>query len=563
MSVRIDNESHCLIFPSIHCDNVNVPDNIYSSMIIPTFDEYKSYVDNYEKYYSIDDRRVFIIDSLIRTPCRLDYEEVRDLCPNLIFDDDTDTISDTISDNDVDRVYNVITEQYYTLENYIQRPQLLDNFMIDNPDYQTIFLLEFKKLFYGLKNMFDQHKCHFKITPKNITFNPNTKKMKFIDFGNFEERDEVVEFFANGENTRRNMFALKKYRPFSCFFMNYGSYKYFKNLKDNEMNSFTHFIDNVFSNQREAFVDKNPKLQYLKKQLVYNNDETNNEFQEYKQFIRTKHNTFEIILEEMKKKYFNRSMSREDFLENVIQEVDIYGLTQTIIEFIQIIPLEETITRRILPFLENIVNETNSSNLSYNITKIIKVYDGIIENLVPQVPSAPPIIVPPRTSSTRRTRPPIVVPPRTSSTRRNRPPIVVPPRKTSAKSISYDDGRQYILKLTDMKAYDEPISTNYINYNYKIMRVFTKKNIFVQLNKLSPKNYTTIHNFMISNPKKKYILIDKDAYHKIKYNLYCDDTEEINPLTKKCVDKCESGKYRYLKNNTFTCKKRDGKDKEK
>jgi hypothetical protein len=119
---------------------------------------------------------------------------------------------------------------------------------------------------------------------------------------------------------------------------------------------------------------------------------------------------------------------------------------------------------------------------------------------------------------------------------------------------------QYKLKSSDIIIYNGNSNKNYINYNGKLMRTFNSNNIFIYLNNLSSYNYSIIKKIIdehTSNINRLNILINKEAYYKIKYNLYCSDDKEINIYTRKCINKCPKNYQRNFNDRNFKCTRKN------
>lgn len=68
-----------------------------------------------------------------------------------------------------------------SLKSYLKSPGLQE--LIKSP-YKTMrFFIQFKRLFYGVKDMIQKNMIHTDIKPDNIVYNPETERFNFIDFG--------------------------------------------------------------------------------------------------------------------------------------------------------------------------------------------------------------------------------------------------------------------------------------------------------------------------------------------------------------------------------------------
>ena len=136
-NIIIDNEEQCLLSPSIKCDDT-INYLLYSSKIISNEDEYKNYMNSYNLDSIIDPKHNYLIE-LPNKECNVLPEQVKK-CSNL-----------EINDKPNQYIKNIISEQSYSLNDYINDPNLLQEFINDNPNFANIFLDEFKNLFEGLK----------------------------------------------------------------------------------------------------------------------------------------------------------------------------------------------------------------------------------------------------------------------------------------------------------------------------------------------------------------------------------------------------------------------------
>jgi hypothetical protein len=132
-------------------------------------------------------------------------------------------------------------------------------------------------------------------------------------------------------------------------------------------------------------------------------------------------------------------------------------------------------------------------------------------------------------------------------------------KKQQAKNIKKNTNNisQYKLKSNDIIIYNGNSNKNYINYNGKLMRTFNSNNIFIYLNNLSSYNYSIIKKIIDEHTSNINILINKEAYYKIKYNLYCSDDKEINIYTRKCINKCPKNYQRNFYDRNFKCTRKN------
>ena len=286
-NIIIDNEEQCLLSPSIKCDDT-INYLLYSSKIISNEDEYKNYMNSYNLDSIIDPKHNYLIE-LPNKECNVLPEQVKK-CSNL-----------EINDKPNQYIKNIISEQSYSLNDYINDPNLLQEFINDNPNFANIFLDEFKNLFEGLKYLSEKNIAHQNINPKNIIFNTQTKKMKFIDFGKRENKSTLIEKFYKNKNYKYN---LKIYYPFLSFFMNEENYKIYKNLNNTQDKEFIHFLEHFFFNtpyvSSTTSANRNNDLNKLKIQF-----RDTEELRKYKNYIQSTYdkNFFKDVLVSFRNTY--------------------------------------------------------------------------------------------------------------------------------------------------------------------------------------------------------------------------------------------------------------------
>jgi serine/threonine protein kinase len=96
------------------------------------------------------------------------------------------------------------------------------------------FWLGIHDLFRGLL-FFKKHGIvHNDLKPQNILFNPTTSKFKFIDFGNMSTKEKLkIE-----SSTSQNSIAIFHWSfPFDCAYMNKSQYTYFKYMSDKQQDN--------------------------------------------------------------------------------------------------------------------------------------------------------------------------------------------------------------------------------------------------------------------------------------------------------------------------------------
>lgn len=502
----INNGDECLLTPSIKCDN-SIDYSLYSSMIITNDYHLKSY----GKDLSIDRNKKYLID--LPNKCNISKSEMKE-CSNLQIDENDDII-------------NLITEQSYSLDDYINNPKLLGKFISDNPNFMYIFLDEFKKLFEGIKYLSEKKIAHQKINPKNIIFNTKTKKMKFINFGKRKKIEDLINEF----NINRYLtYTLNIYYPFVCFFMNYDNYSKYKDLTNGEKQEFVHFLNNLFfgnvyvssnnSNKLDKFNMLKSKFEYIKK---------SSDFKEYKDYIKSTYGDDKIffynVLSAFRSNYIGKDIrTYNSFIKYSINMVDIYGLSLSLLHFITMLKNNYSVDDTFYNLLSGCLkylskNEVQKRNSTRNVQEKAYIYFKTNYNLIIK--------------------------------KKNKSGVVQP--------LPVEDlyGFQYKLKSDDIHIIDKNINKSYIIYNGKLMRTFTKENIFIQLDKLSEYNKNKIKQKINNTLKNSIILIDKEAYHKIKYNLICNNEHEVNPYTKKCTRKCPPNYKRDFEDSKFGCTRKN------
>ena len=506
----MNDENNCLIYPSIKCNNNNINYSSHSSKILPNQLSYNNYIQEYNDNLKIDSTNKYLIQ--LPNRCNIKRNKINQ-CSNLNNIDD-------------DNIKNIITEESYSLQDYIDDPELLKKFIQNEPNFLKIFLSEFKNLFEALFFLNKKGIAHLKINPKNIIFNQKTKKMKFIHFGEKINKKYLIDYLDKNIKYKYNF---NIYYPFICFFVNYSNYNIYKNLTKEQNKDFIHFLKNIFFDENYTETDKSINLYKLKEQfIIIKNDE---KFKKYKSYIKSKYRKPEDIINFFKYNDIKNTF-RKTFLKYTINAVDIYGLSLSLLNFSEMLKNKYFLDQTIYNILLNSFNDLAINFPSPKISKtclpekafiyFTKKYNSILDYIKKKEKS------------------------------------------TNLKKNITTNESQYKLKLSDIIIYNGNSNKNYIDYNGKLMRSFNANNIFTQLNKLSSHNYSMIQQMIddnISNINRLNILIDKEAYYKIKYNLYCSDNKEVNIYTKRCVTRCPRDYRRVFNDKNFKCTKKNNKNR--
>jgi hypothetical protein len=316
--------------------------------------------------------------------------------------------------------------------------------------------------------------------------------------------------------------------------MNYQNYITYKNITNEENEDFIKFLQHIFFD--ESYTEIKYKNTFKLKEQFKNMD-TSEQLKKYKLHIKSNYDKtfFKTILSSFKDNYLNKNQSYSTFIKYIINGIDIYGLSLTTLLFFKI--LKKTFSSKksnsydyLSKILNNMIdNSPSPTNIKTCMAEKAFIYFRInyyfILNLLNK-----------KTTS------------------------------TDNETINKQNKSQYKLIQQNITTYHGIINKNYIDHNGKLMRSFTPTNIFTHLNNLSSHNNSLIKEIIDSNKNKDTlnILIDKEAYYKIKYNLYCENEEEVNPYTKKCVSKCPTDSRRNFNNSNFNCtNKNKNKNKNK
>lgn len=520
-NIIINNENDCLLSPSIKCNDANTDYLSYSSKILPNQDKYDEYMQTYNNNYNVDRENKYLIQ--LSDSCNVDWNKINE-CSNL-------------NDIDNNNIKNIITEESYSLQNYIDTPRLLKNFIQNEPEFLKIFLFEFKNLFEGLTILNKKGFAHLKINPQNIIFNQQTKKMKFINFGIKQTKEDVIDFLNENVDYK---YDFDIYYPFISFFANYRNYLIYKRLTEEKNKDFINFLKNIFfdENYNETNISNSRDLYSLKEQFITMNMINHRKFIKYKSYIKShyakdKTNFFHGILTYNQNNHI-KNTHRPTFLKYIVNAVDIYGLSKTLLVFSTMLKDEYSIDiniyNELLECFNNLAINFPSPKLqktcipekSFNYFKLH--YNNILKYL----------------SKKQQ--------PNNNNINNN---------NTANNNIL-----QYKLKSKDITTYNGNLNKNYVEYNGKLMRTFKPNDIFTHLNNLSLHNYSIIKKIIDNNLINRLnILIDKEAYHKIKYNLHCSDDKEVNIYTKKCVTKCPRHYRRNFNDVNFKCTRKNINDK--
>lgn len=519
----INNKNNCLLFPNIKCNN-NSSSSSYSSKILPNLATYNNYIKDYNENLIMDKENKYLIKLIDH--CDIQQNKINE-CTNL----------ENIDNNNIK---NIITEESYSLQDYIDNPELIKKFIENENNFLKIFLSEFKNLFEGLIILDKKGISHLKINTKNIIFNQQTKKIKFIDFG--EKINKIFLINNYFDKNRNYKYDFNIYYPFICFFINYSNYQIYKKLTREENTNFINFLKHIFFDEKYVetnSVRRSMNLIRLKEQFTIKIKQNNEKFIKYKSYI-------QHYYKSDKTKFFNgiltydtnnhiRNTVYKSFLKYTINSVDIYGLSISLLLFSEMLKNKNFIDTNTYNKLSNCLNE-----LAINIPS------SKIERTC--IPEKSFIYFKKKSNE-----------------------ILEYLNKKQQSNISANNNvqlnnniSQYKLQLRDIATYYGNSNKNFIEYNGKLMRAFNTTNIFTHLNNLSSHNYSIIKKIIdenLSSMNRLIILIDKEAYYKVKHNLYCSDNKEVNIYTKRCVTKCPKDYRRNFNDRNFRCTRKNIKNK--
>jgi len=507
-NVIINEENDCLLSSPIKCSNDLTPYNLlYSSKILANKHLYDNYINKYKKDNELDTTNKYLVEVKDKDTCNINNNLIRE-CSNL-------------TDIDENNITNTITEESYSLQHYIDNPTLLKNFISENENtFFKLFLFEFKKLYESLIFLHDKDIAHLKIEPKNIIFNQKTKKMKFVNFGQRIKKNKLIN--GIGKNIIYK-YEFNIYHPFVCFFLNIQNFKIFRILTNEQHYDFIHFLRHIFFDTpyiEQESVKTIINLKRLKYQFTSRIASNKEKFEKYKMYIKSHHDPsfFFLSMNFVTQTYF------KIFLKYTINSIDIFGLSTSLTQFTEM--------------LQNNYSLPNNSSIILGGLKHFSKNFPPLKNNVYCNPKKTFIYF----------------------TRIYNLKIITQQKNVKQNPDQYK--QQYKLKTTDIVPFDKKTTNKYINNNGKLMRTFDVNNIFTHLNKLSHHNYDKIKKIIDDN--KNYnnllILIDKDAYHKIKYGIYCKHDEEINIYTKKCIQKCPKNYQRDFNDTQFKCLEKSKKN---
>jgi serine/threonine protein kinase len=503
----IDEPYNCLLSPSIKCDD-SIDYLKYSSKILSTDKDYEKYKKKYNRDLQIDPNHDYLIE-LPNKHCNVKKEQVEE-CSDLHIENEN-------------QIHNIITEESYSLEKYIEKPELLQDFITSEPNFFKILLYEFKNLFEGLKFLYKKNIVHHNINPKNIIFNQKTKKMKFINFGKSEDKNKLIESLKENPVVT---YPLQIYYPFICFFINYQNYKIYKSLTDKDKEDFIMFLKDKFFGNTDETKSKKYKKASLKLRDKFEYLDTLPELQKYKLYIKKNYKSdfFNYTLHLFQTNYLKKGQLRSFFLKQIIPTIDAYGLVLTALHFFE--SIKKKYPNRTIDIPTCLTHFIYSSMIYLEPDKVFSSYSDNYYSILEKM-------------------------------KKKHQPIAV---KKTSKNIS-----QYKLIPQHLSKYHGVINKNYINHNGKLMRAFKYDEIFKNLDKLSTHNHSLIQKLIDDDTNKDTlnILIDKEAYYKVKYSIYCQDGKEINPYEKKCVDKCPPDHIRNFNDQKFSCTKKNKKKQNK
>lgn len=505
--IIINGVNKCLLSSSIKCSNNTntITDNhLYSSKILANNTLYKKYINKYKEDHLLDPTNKYLVVVKDNDTCNINKNLIRK-CSNL-------EVEDTIT--------NTLTEESYSLQYYIDNPLLLKNFMENEKNWVELFLLEFKKMYEALMVLHDKGIAHLMINPKNITFNQKTKKMKFINFGQRINKNDLIARIR--EKKIKYNYEFNIYQPLICFFfnVNLSNFEIIKLLNDDQYRDFIYFLKNIFFDEPYSEpsslvspLSKRLKLQF--KSRIASNKE---KFEKYKMYIKS-HHTSSFFFSGMT---YLKKIRVKTFLKYAVNSLDIFGLSTSLMAFTDVLKNNypfQNISGMLLDTFKQLSNNFPSlKNNSWSSPKKAFIYMRMSINEM-------------------------------SKHLKKKDPV-----------IQYNS--QYKLKPSDITLFNNPNTNNttnkYIINNGKLMRAFDADNVFTYLNKLSHHNYNIIKKNIDDNKNSKkfnnlIVLINKEAYHKIKYGTYCKKDEEINIYTKKCTQKCPKNYQRDFNDKQFRC----------
>jgi serine/threonine protein kinase len=406
------------------------------------------------------------------------------------------------------------------------------------------FFLEIRHLLYGLKFFKDNGLVHYDLKPQNILFNLEDGTMKFIDFGIMTTKEKVLRD-SKGSTNWLGTFHWSY--PLETGFMNSNVYYSLNPLNITEQDK-SRIIEEIFLQISSSHTMNNSKYP------IKNPGAFLHMFTDYLR-IKTKKQLSELINNLTGFFNFAKFDTYLDVLDKIIDSIDVYGVGFSLKYLViclfnhYILNLSEYDILR--EFFDNMIHFNIESRIT-NIDVLINIYNIALNQLNVKVPNMP---APMRSSKMRSSnmRAPIRSPSIYSQSIRA-PSIRAPSIRAQRAPIIKQCGPDKDLNPKTRRCVNKckPGYTRTANFKCrKIPQNFTlkKKKSFISpvIPYISPVISPVINNISNTIPSSNQYI------HKITdFVIQCGPDKDLNPKTKRCVKKCQSG---YTRNADFKCRK--------
>jgi serine/threonine protein kinase len=281
----------CVHKPSLKCKNKEVK---YTDKISKLLDskEARKELKEYKVIGKIDNKRKIYLGKPIQ--CKVDDENTMNRiavnkCKN----------GKKLMDKMDELSLLVMKDGGVNLETYGEMMKTMKN-TPKNRETIEKFWIEVHRIFYGLSLFQQNDVIHHDLKPQNIVYNEEENRLNFIDFGLMRNKKEVIEKSRNNENG----FGIKHWSfPMESVFYNEKYFTRFTNSsEERKINYYEYFLGDVKLNENvETF--------------LYYTIQGSNTLKD--RFIL---DLYQFMVNEIK------DMSYDDFLEQSLDTIDIYGV---------------------------------------------------------------------------------------------------------------------------------------------------------------------------------------------------------------------------------------------
>lgn len=376
----------CIHEPSLKCKNKNVDYKDKISKVSFT-NEMTKELKEYDVMKKIDKKLKYHLGSPVL--CDFDKNSVynkKSLGNCDFYDDIVEATDDSYDSEDSDASVIIPDLSLLVMKNGgVDLEKFIDTMHKEpvnekNIEIVEIALLEFHRIFMGLKKMIDNKVIHHDLKPQNIVFSVKNKRMNFIDFGMMTDVSKIIK---EAKNSNYNYSLHHWSYPFETKFYNHNEFVKASKMTENELTNYFINIAHTFS--ESSFLQKRHDLNENKQDLI----KTKNALQSLFSYIIDKNSSeteftmkMNIYFTELKNTMLNefKTIEYDDFIKKSLKTIDVFGVGIACVYFCNKLGkfMNTFLNNDLKVLFDEMVN--GNFNKRINVEELIDKYEQILNN---------------------------------------------------------------------------------------------------------------------------------------------------------------------------------------